>query len=284
MKRSLLLAAVALACLAGCAKKSDGPAVTLQNAPAAANAAAGGAAPAVSAPALAYRYDYRLQAPAKAVPGLMTAHEKACAAAGPSVCQMVGQETHAEGRDDVSGSLTLRATAGWMATFREGITGQAKAAGGKVIADQVDSEDLTHQIVDVGAQIRAKTALRDRLQGLIASRPGKLSDLIDVENELARVQGEIDSAQSELAVMSGRVAMSEVKIAYTSSGVWAPEGTWAPLGQAGRESMSLMVFALSLLIRIAAFTTPFIVPFAAIMWFVRRRPRANAADGPPKAA
>jgi hypothetical protein len=123
--------------------------------------------------------------------------------------------------------------------------------------------------------------LRDRLQALVATRPGKLADLLEVENELARVQGEIDSAQSELAVMRGRVAMSELKIRYTSAGVWAPEGTWAPIGEAGRESVSLVVFAVALLMRVIAFLAPFAVLIGGAAWVVRRaRPKRKPAAAP----
>jgi hypothetical protein len=133
MKRSLWLTAAAVACLAACSKKTEGPAgstavETVASAPGADKVRA--QAPAVTAPMLAYRYDYALQAPAKAVRGLMADHEKACTSAGPSLCQLVAQESHGEGRDDVGGSITLRATAEWTSQFRAGLAGQAKAAGG----------------------------------------------------------------------------------------------------------------------------------------------------------
>ena len=89
----------------------------------------------------------------------------------------------------------------------------------------MESEDLTRQIVDTEAAVRARTALRDRLQAILATRPGKLSDLLEVEKELARVQGELDATQSELAVMRTRVVTSLLTITYSSgASLMAPRG------------------------------------------------------------
>ena len=76
---------------------------------------------------------------------------------------------------------------------------------------------VTRVIVDTEATLRAKRALRDRLQQLLATRPGSLADLLGVERELARVQGEIDSSEPNLASTRTRVAMSAVTIEYAST-------------------------------------------------------------------
>ena len=67
---------------------------------------------------------------------------------------------------------------------------------------QTGSEDLTTKIVDNDAAIRAKIALRDRLQALVAYHSGKLSALlISWTDGLAEVRAEIDAARSDQAVM-----------------------------------------------------------------------------------
>ena len=108
---------------------------------------------------------------------------------------------------------------GLAAALPRRLGGRSERGRQQVVNSGVTSEDLSRQIVDTDAQLRAKTTLRDRLQGLLATHPGKVGDLLAVERELARVQGDIDSAQSELADMRGRVAMSDVTLNYGSSDV-----------------------------------------------------------------
>ncbi|WP_309645396.1 DUF4349 domain-containing protein [Phenylobacterium sp.] len=222
-------------------------------------------------PMLAYSYDYGLTAPPKAIRALLARHEAACAKAGPAVCQVTGSSVTEEGPDRVVGQLSMRATPAWLTRFRTGLAGEAKDAGGRLVRASVASEDLSREIVDTEAMLRAKTTLRDRLQGLLASRPGKLADLVELERELARVQGELDSAQSQLAVMRQRVATSEIEVGYESAGVLAPQGVWAPLAAAFGDFVAILAVTLAGMVRFVAWTTPWLILLAGMAWLFRRR-------------
>lgn len=237
--------------------------------------AKGGAAPQaplpVTLPMLAYSYEYAISAPPKAIRVLVSRHEAACAAAGPAVCQVVGSSVSEDGEDRVSANLTLKAQPAWLKRFRETLGAEAKASGGRLVRAAVDSEDLSRQIVDSEAALRARTTLRDRLQALLASRPGKLSDLLEVERELARVQGEIDATQSELTMMRGRVATSEIKLTYESGGVLAPEGAWSPVGRAFGDVADILAGTIAVMVRTVAVLAPWILVIGGLFWVFRRR-------------
>lgn len=224
-----------------------------------------------SVPMLAYSYRYGIEAPPRAVRGLLARHEAACAAAGPTVCQVTSSQVQEYGQDEVRGALTLRAAPAWLKGFRAGLAGEAKSAGGRLAAVNVSSEDLSRQIVDTEAALRAKTTLRDRMQALLADRPGKLGDLIELERELARVQGEIDATQSELALMRTRVATSDVTISYASAGVLAPEGVLAPLSEALSDFLRIIVGTLAVMIRVIAALAPWVLAIGALLWVFRKR-------------
>jgi hypothetical protein len=225
----------------------------------------------VSIPRLAYSYDYAISASPKGVRGLMAKHQAACAAAGPAVCQMTGALVSEGGKDQVSGTLSLTATPAWLTTFRAGLEGDAKAAGGRVTRANTQSEDLSLQISDTEAALRARTTLRDRLQGLLESRPGKLSDLLEVERSLAEVQGEIDAAQSALAVLRSRVETSRLEITYSSGGVLAPQGVFAPLARAFEDVLGILASTLAGMIRLVAWTAPWVLVIGLFAWVFRRR-------------
>lgn len=220
---------------------------------------------------LAYSYRYGLVLPASAVSTLLARHEAACASAGYRLCQVVSSNVEQRNRDTVRGELIVRATPAWLKRFRDDLAGDAKTLGGRLASSRVNSEDLSRQIVDSDAQLKAKLTLRDRLQALLASRPGKLSDLLEVERELANVQGEIDSMQSQLAVMRGRVATSEMTVAYQSTGTAEPDGGWSPLAKALRDFADIVALSLGGLVRVTAWVAPWVVILGGFLWLVRKR-------------
>lgn len=236
-------------------------------------------------PMLAYSYFYGVEGSPKAVRVLAARHEASCVKAGPAVCQVIGSSLNARGDDRVSLQLSMRAAPAWLTRFRQGLTEEAKAEGGRVNRSDVTSEDLSRQIVDTEARLRAQTTLRDRLQALLATRPGKLADLVELERELARVQGELDAAQSQLAVMRQRIATSQIEITYESAGVLAPQGVWSPLARAFGDFLAIVAYTLAGLVRFVAWTAPWLLIGGLLAWLFRKRiPRFRFRKSPPPPA
>lgn len=242
-------------------------------------------------PMLAYSYSQTLEAPNARVGGLMRRHEQACAAAGPTVCQVFGSTLSTDRENGaVRGTLELRAQPAWLTTFRAGLEGQARAAGGRSLSSGTQTEDLTRSIVDSEATLRAQTTLRDRLQELLATRDGRLADMLQIETELARVQGQIDATQSELAVMRTRVATSALTISYQSETAAVGEGTFEPLSDALGSFVRNLVRAVAVMVVLVSVLLPFALLGGLILWLVlfgrrrgwmKRSPRPARATSPP---
>ena len=236
---------------------------------------------------IAYVYDYGLEVPAGRAAGLMRQHEQACVAAGPAVCQVVGAETNRYGQDAASASLEMRAVPAFLTRFRAGLEGDAEKAGGRVVMAATSSEDLTRQLSDTEARLRALSTLRDRLQQLLATRSAPLDQLLATERELARVQGELDATTSALAVMRTRVAMSRITIDYKAERKFASESVFSPVGDALKGSLRAFMGTLGVLIYTVAVLAPLgllIVPlvWAGLKWRRRRlaeRKGRRPADG-----
>ena len=230
----------------------------------------------VTAAQLAYAFAYTLSLPAAQIETTLGRDQQACAAAGPTVCQLVGSTLSRQGGSIADGHLDLRATPAWIAAFRNGMAGEAKAAGGRVEAASVQSEDLSRSIVDTEAAIRAKTTLRDRIEKLLAERPGKLSDVMDAEKELASVQGDLDATHSELAVMRTRVETSTLSIDYHAIGVAAPDGVLSPLRAAANGFLGNMVIVFAGLVNLLSILLPLALvaaPVAWLVWRFQRKPK-----------
>jgi len=287
MRTRITLCALAALSLAACQKAEQAaesaPAADTAAAPATTAGRTGPAerpAPVLSIPQLAYVYKYALAAPPDAVRGLVARHEQVCWAAGPAVCQVTGSTVTEDGPDKVAATLTLRAQPAWLRVFRQGLESDTKAAGGRMVTTDTSSDDLSRAIVDTEAALRAKTVLRDRLEQTLRTRPGKVGEFFEMEQQLAGVQGEIDAARSELAMMKTRVATSELRIDYSSEGVLAPRGTLAPIGQAAGDVASIFVATLAFLIRALALLAP-VAGLGALAWWLSRGLRGKAAAKVP---
>lgn len=215
---------------------------------------------------LAYAYQVGLEVPSARLASVMDAHIRACQTAGVRLCQLVGANRAGDPESSMNGTINLRGEPNWLRAFMSGIAAQVNAAGGRVLSQATTTEDLTRQIVDTQAHLRAQTALRDRLQQLLQNRPGRLSDLLEVERELARVQGDIDATQSNLAVMRTRVDMSELTITYQSAPRPVGSDTFEPLRQAFANFLGIIVIGFAAIITVIAGLLPFAIVIVPIVW------------------
>jgi hypothetical protein len=215
---------------------------------------------------LAYSYGVGLEIPSQRLSGVMDRHVQACQTAGPRLCQLIGSNRSGDPESYMQGFVSLRGEPTWLRTFMTGLETEADQAGGRITAQTVSSEDLTRQIVDTEARLRALTSLRDRLEALLRSRPGRLSDLLEVERELARVQGEIDATQSGLAVMRTRVAMSELTLNYQSAPRPVGSDTFEPLRNALAGFLGIIVAGIAAIITIIAALIPVALVVVPLVW------------------
>ena len=225
--------------------------------------------PTIITPMLAYTYASELLVPSEKLPSLMNTHKANCEKAGPQICQIVNSNL-SNNDGSANGVLVIRAEPKFLGSFREKLGEDAKNSGGKITSSTVSSEDLTRQITDNEARLRALSTLRTRVEGIIATRPGKLSDLLEAEQELARVQGEIDTMNSEIALAKGRVAMSEMTLNYHSNYGGQQTGVFSELQSAFSEFFSLMFGTIAQLIRVLAVLLPIGLVAVPLLFLVKK--------------
>ena len=224
---------------------------------------------------LAYAYQIGLELPADGLAAILDGHVRACQSAGPRLCQLIGSSRSGDPESSLNGYVSLRAEPNWLRAFRAGLGAQADAAGGKILSETTATEDLTRAIVDTEARLRAQTSLRNRLQNLLESRPGRLADLLEVERELARVQGDIDAVQSNLAVMRTRVAMSELTLHYQSAAQPLRGDTFRPLGEAFANFLGRVVEGFAAIVTVLAVVLPWALVLGLLGWIALAWRRRN---------
>ena len=106
-----------------------------------------------------------------------------------------------------SATLELRIPS---ARFDDAMGGLAPV--GQVQQSSVTAEDVGEEFTDVSARVKNAQRLETRLVDLLATRTGKLEDVLAVERELARVREEIERYQGRLRFLGARVETSTISV------------------------------------------------------------------------
>jgi len=117
-----------------------------------------------------------------------------------------------------SARLTLRIPA---AAFRAAVTTLEEL--GKVTHRDVRGEDVTEEYVDVDARLKNKLVLRDRLKQLL-DKAVDVKDVLAIETELNRVQGDIDSMEGRIKLLKNQVDLATVTLNLERKAVLGPLG------------------------------------------------------------
>jgi Domain of unknown function (DUF4349) len=83
---------------------------------------------------------------------------------------------------------------------------------GRVETVTVTAQDVGEEYVDVESRVANSRRLEERLIALLATRTGKLKDVLDVERELARVRGDIEHAEGRMRYLRAHAALSTLDV------------------------------------------------------------------------
>jgi hypothetical protein len=185
------------------------------------------------------------------------------------------------GPDQVrSATLTLKIPS----ALYDGVLG-GLAPLGKVETATTNSEDVGEEFVDVRARVANARRLEDRLVGLLASRAGKLQDVLAVERELSRVREEIERYEGRLRYLRTHVAMSTLSVTVHEALPLVGQNPSASVfGDAFWRAWRNFVVLLAGSIATLGFLVPVAVVLGAAAFAARRwLPRVTARPGTPGA-
>ena len=215
---------------------------------------------------IAYSHSMGLTLPKGGVDPMMAAHTQACRAAGTSTCIVINSNVYSQEEDYASGNLSLRATPAWIEQFMSSVESDASAAGGEVTQRSTRAEDLTRQIIDTGARLDAQKTLQARLLSLLERRDGELGDLLQIERELARVTGDIESIEAQLETLRLRVSMSSLDLNYQTKVPAFSGSRENPLGVAFGDFFYNLSGAIAAVITAFAVGLPWILLLGLFLW------------------
>ena len=160
--------------------------------------------------------------------------------------------------------------------FNDVVTGIGRL--GKLVHRQIGTQDVTGQVVDLGARLSAAQTSAARLQQLLANSGG-VADLLSVEQQLTARDGEVDSLSGELAALRAQVDMATITLDVSSPPRRASATHHASPGFSRGLHAGTTAFAGTA--RVVEATAGLLLPFAPIAllalagwWIVRRRTAA----------
>jgi hypothetical protein len=197
---------------------------------------------------------------------------------------LVSNEDAASTGDTAYANITAQIPADGLDAFIADVS-----ALGTVDSVNVSAQDVTTQVVDLDARIKAMQASIDRMTVLM-SQAQKIDDLLAIETQLSQRQAELDSMTAQRTYLGDQVAMSTISVSITPASqpaevVDAP-GFWSGLKSGWAAFVSVILVSLTAL----GFLLPFLVVMLIVLvpfvfWIVRlaRRPHKAAAAAPPAA-
>jgi Domain of unknown function (DUF4349) len=159
---------------------------------------------------------------------------------------------------------------------------------GHVSNESQAGEEVTAQHVDLVARLKNSRETETRLQDILRNRTGKVADILEVEQEIARVRGEIEQMESERQSLEHRVDFATVNLTITEEykakvSVTTPGAAtqFHNAAVAGYENVTASALTLAL------WLTEYLPPIlfwmlllaapAAFLWRWRRRALASAS-------
>jgi anti-sigma factor RsiW len=86
---------------------------------------------------------------------------------------------------------------------------------GRVGNESQSGEEVTQQHTDLVARLQNSRETEERLRAILQQRTGKIEDVLQVEEEIARVRGEIESMEAEQQALEHRVDFATIDLQLT---------------------------------------------------------------------
>lgn len=149
---------------------------------------------------------------------------------------------------------------------------------GHLVDQDLDSQEVTAQVVDLRGRLETQQASADRLRELMAEAKGT-ADIVALEHELASRESEIESLQGQLRVLDDQTSEATITVRLTEADGAGDRGLPSFVDSLRRGAGTLGDLGL-LGLAVAGFALPFL-PFIVATWFAARWWRRRHPPQPP---
>ncbi|EKE11169.1 MAG: coiled-coil protein [uncultured bacterium] len=145
-----------------------------------------------------------------------------------------------------------------------------------VIRESTYGQDVTMEYSDLQIQLKNKQTEEQAFLKIL-DQTGKISDILDVTQEVARVRGEIESLQGRIRFMDSQTDMASISISMTEDTNVAFSDKWRP-AQVAKETINMLFkdmqgfvnFLIVLVIRVIPVMFLYSLIILAVYFIVKR--------------
>ncbi len=169
---------------------------------------------------------------------------------------------------------------------------EVKKLAVKVVSEQLRTDDVTDQLVDLDARLRALRATEAELLALLAEsrqKARKVEEIMEVYRELTEIRTQIEQVGAQVAGLDRQVAYStlQIQISPVSSARPVTGDGWQP-GDRVRDSFRTLIGFLRGLGNFLIFAVIVGIPVLGVLWLalflLRKLWRLVRGPKPPRAA
>ncbi len=140
-------------------------------------------------------------------------------------------------------------------------------------------QEVSEQYTDIEIRIKNLEVQRDRITALL-DRNGTLEDILSVENELNRVQTEIEMYQTQKLNLDRRIDMSGVNVELYEEAPAVDKNVFEPLKEIGNVFLGALGFGILALTGLAGLMLPLLVVLLVLYLIYRKFIRQAPKDKP----
>ncbi len=159
----------------------------------------------------------------------------------------------------------------------------ALAKLGTVVSQSESASDVTEQAIDMEARLKNLHAEEKRLRSFL-DKTNDVSELLEVQKELARVRGDIESMDAQLTYLKRQVAKATLSVTLTQPGpVAGTEDPWFGIREAFARGIQGAIDVVETLITFVIAMLPVAIFVGLTVWsavaVVRARRRRSRKTG-----
>lgn len=166
--------------------------------------------------------------------------------------------------EQLRGTLTVRVPVENL----EKALSEFRALALDVESEQMDSQDVTEEYVDLEARLKNEQRTEAELLELLESRSdtGKTSDILEVHRELTTVRAQIEQIQGRMKYLDTLSALATIQVTLTPDALMQPVvvAGWRPQGTA-REAARLLLRTLQFFADVSIVFVIYILPVLIIL-------------------
>jgi hypothetical protein len=166
-----------------------------------------------------------------------------------------------------------------------------RKVGAKVLSEQTGSEEVTSQVVDLGARLTNLRATESALQAIMV-KATKIPDILEVQAQLTGIRGEIEQLTAQKQSLEERAALATLTVGFSlppTVAVTQVQEGWDPASEVDRAAATLVGLGQGVA-NAAIWFSIVLLPLALVLgivggvaWLAARRIRRRPAPPTPPA-